>query len=161
MNIIYKIYSNQGSGGPIDYSTAIASTSSLSYVFGPLAPSSSTSFAVRAYDTATQLEEANTEGRVRLDLDASGADVSGRPGPVHALTLGSTAAGGCLVSWAYAPGSSEQAPARSLGESAPRPASLEQSAPEPAAAGGTRPSARRCCPSAPSTDSRRYAGSPP
>ena len=72
MAISYNIYANDGMGGDVDYSTPIATTSDLTYATGPLATPSDNTFAVRAFDTASCIEEANTDARVRIILDASG-----------------------------------------------------------------------------------------
>jgi hypothetical protein len=101
MAIVYNIYANDGGGGPVNYTTPIATTSSLSYVTGMLHAGSDTTFAVRAEDTASNLEEANTDTCVRVALDANGNDIGGRPNAPHALALSTAAGGGCLVSWAY------------------------------------------------------------
>ena len=100
-NFIYNIYSNGGTGGPVDYSTPIATTASLSYVTGTLAAPSDNTFAVRCLDPSTNLEEANTDARVRIVIDANGLDVSSRPNPPDALVVRPTANGGCKVSWSY------------------------------------------------------------
>jgi hypothetical protein len=101
MAIVYNIYANGGAGGPVNFTTPIATTTSLSYVTGMLPAGSDTTFAVRAKDTASNLEEANTDACVRVALDANGNDIGGRPNPPHALLLSTAAGGGCLVSWAY------------------------------------------------------------
>jgi hypothetical protein len=103
MAIVYRVYTNGRAGGPVDYSTPIASTSSLSYSAGPLSPSSDTTFAIRAFDTTTGIEESNSDAQVRLILDENGVDVSARPNPAHALSLSRASGGACRVSWAYAP----------------------------------------------------------
>jgi hypothetical protein len=101
MAIVYNIYANDGAGGPVNYATPIATTTSLSYVTGVLPAGSDTTFAVRAEDTASNLEEANTDAQVRVILDTNGNDIGGQPNPPHALALSTAAGGGCLVSWAY------------------------------------------------------------
>jgi hypothetical protein len=101
--VIYNVYSNDGAGGPVDYTRPIASTSNLSFVVGPLAPASDNRFAVRAFDPSTNLEEANTEACVRIVIDPNGSDITARPNSPHALIVRSTAGGGCRVVWAYSP----------------------------------------------------------
>jgi hypothetical protein len=103
MAIAYRIYSNGGTGGPVDYSAPVASATGPGYVSAPLPVSSDTTFAVRAFDPGTGLEEANTEAQVRVVLDGQGADVSGRPNPPHAVGLAPAPGGGCRVNWAYRP----------------------------------------------------------
>jgi hypothetical protein len=103
MAIVYNIYANNGAGGPVNYSKPIATTSSLSYAPGALTPSSDTTFAVRALDTVSNLEEANTDARVRIVLDGSGNDLSGVPNSPQSVVLSALAAGACQVTWAYVP----------------------------------------------------------
>ncbi len=103
MAIVYRIYSNRGSGGPVDYSAPIASTNSLTWVTGPVGPSADTTFVVRAFDPVTGLEESNTEARLRVAFGPDGTDITGRPNPPHALSVSPTIGGGCRVAWAYAP----------------------------------------------------------
>jgi hypothetical protein len=101
MAISYNIYANDGQGGDIDYATPIATTPNLSYPTGTLATPSDSSFAVRAFDTISGIEEANTDARVRIVLDANGNDVTARPNPVVGLSASSTAGATCWVSWGY------------------------------------------------------------
>ncbi|WP_435021264.1 hypothetical protein TA3x_002282 [Tundrisphaera sp. TA3] len=103
MPIAYHIYRNDGRGGDVDYSTPIATTGGLTFECGPLAAPGDTTFAVRAFDTATGLEEANTDARVRIVLDASGHDVTNRPGRVVGLSARPIRGGSCRVAWGYIP----------------------------------------------------------
>lgn len=110
MAITYRIYSNGGAGGPVDYSAPVASTNGLTWVAGSVGPSSDTTFAVRAFDPGLGLEESNTEARVRIVVGPDGADLTGRPNPPHALSMSPVAGGGCRVSWAYAPADPDRTP---------------------------------------------------
>jgi hypothetical protein len=101
MAIVYQIFSNNGAGGPIDYSTAIATVTGTSYTTGSLAASGDYRYAVRAMDTATGLAEANTQAVVRIVLDASGNDIGPVPNAPLAVTARPTPGGGCLVTWSY------------------------------------------------------------
>ena len=101
MAIAYNVYSNDGAGGPVNYSTPIATTTALTYVTTALMAGSNTTFAVRAFDASTNLEEANIDASATIILDANGNDVSARPNAPHALVLLPTSAGSCLVSWAF------------------------------------------------------------
>jgi len=103
MAISYHIYANDGQGGEIDYSQAIATTSNLTYATGTLAVPGDHRFAVRAFDTVSGIEEANTDARVRLVLDASGNDITTRPNGVVGLSVTPTPGGTCWVRWGYVP----------------------------------------------------------
>ena len=110
MSILYRIYANNGTGGPVDFSTPVGSTATLSFGVGPLAAPGDYRFAVRAFDTATGIEEANTQVYVDLRLDPSGLVLRARPNPVHALIARPTAAGGCRIDWAYSPAGQAASP---------------------------------------------------
>ncbi len=101
MAIVYQVFSNDGAGGPIDYSTVVATASSTSYTTGALAPSGHYRFAVRAMDTATGLAEANTQASVQIVLDTAGNDVGHVPNAPFAVTARATSGGGCQVAWTY------------------------------------------------------------
>jgi hypothetical protein len=101
MAISYNIYANDGMGGNVNYLAPIATTSDLTYAVGVLVMPSDNTFAVRAFDTVSGIEEANTDARVRIILDASGNDVTNRPNAVVGLSAQPTAGGTCWVSWGY------------------------------------------------------------
>ena len=79
LGLIYKIYSNAGLGGPIDYNSPIAETSGLEWTSEPLAVGSSFRFGVRAYDPAWGLQEENLDASASLNLDHAGRDVTHVP----------------------------------------------------------------------------------
>src|SRR5690349_11807576 len=110
MTIQYRIYSNNNAGGPVDYSAPVATVSGLTWDTPALPLSSDTTYAVRAYDTASGLEDANVDARVRIVIDASGADVSARPNPPSHLTAEPRAGGKVMVTWQYNPGGQGAAP---------------------------------------------------
>ena len=101
MAISYNVYANDGAGGAVNYGTPIATTAALTHTTAPLAASSDSTFAVRAFDATSGIEEANTEALVRIVLDAAGNDVSARPNGVLGLSATPTAAGSCWVAWGY------------------------------------------------------------
>jgi hypothetical protein len=101
MPIVYQIYSNGGSGGPVNYSSPIATVTGTSYSTGPLSVSSAYRFAVRTMDTTTVLLEANTQANVCVRLDASGNDIGQVPNVPFAPVARATSGGGCLVAWSY------------------------------------------------------------
>ena len=117
MAISYHVYRNDGQGGAIDYSTAIATVSAASaapqgsFSPGPLVAPSDNLFAVRAFDDVTGVEEANT-ARIQVLIDADGNDVSSRPNPVVGLAVRWTIGEVALISWGYSPAGQGGAPTR-------------------------------------------------
>jgi hypothetical protein len=101
MAIVYQVFSNGGSGGPVDYSTVVATVSGTTYTTGALTASGDYRLAVRAMDTATGLAEANTQATVRIVLDSAGDEIGPIPNAPFALTVRATAGGRCLVAWSY------------------------------------------------------------
>jgi hypothetical protein len=103
MNIVYRVYANDGQGGLIDYSTPIATTPGLTCTTPALALASNNVFAVRAFDSDVGIEEANTMARVRIIIDSNGQDVSSQPNAPHALSVRPLASGTCRATWGYIP----------------------------------------------------------
>src|SRR6516225_12308007 len=101
MAILYRIYGNNGTGGPVDFSSPIATVQELSYATGPLNASGDYTFLVRAYDPGTGFEDGNTEARVRVSIGPDGSDMSGVPGPPTALSFIPLGGGGAGLSWVY------------------------------------------------------------
>lgn len=99
----YHIYANDGNGGPVDYTTAVATVDGLTYSPAALGAPSDNTFAVRASDTDSGLEETNTDVRVRIVIDGAGADISGLPNPPVHLAAHAAAGGAASVDWAYSP----------------------------------------------------------
>jgi len=97
----YHIYSNTGIADPINYASAIATTSLLTWTSSALTYPGTWSFGVRAFDPVSGLEEENLDAAVTIILDASGVDISQRPKPPLALRAFPTAGGGIRVEWAY------------------------------------------------------------
>jgi len=63
----YRIYKNDGAGGPIDYGTVVATvTSGTTYDTAPIATGSDVRFAVRAFDSLSTQEEKNVDAFVRI-----------------------------------------------------------------------------------------------
>lgn len=102
-SLVYRVYSNGGTGGPVDYSVPIATTSDLTIDLGPLGAPGRHSFGVRVLDPSTGLEEMNTDVSTTIILDDTGSDVTGRPEAPRLVTVSATSGGGCRVSWAYPP----------------------------------------------------------
>jgi hypothetical protein len=101
MAISYNIYVNDGQGGVVTYDSPVSMTEELTWTSGTLEFPSDTTFGVRAFDTVSGIEEANTDARVRIVLDSSGNDVTSQPNGVLGLSATATAGGTCWVSWGY------------------------------------------------------------
>lgn len=96
----YHVYSNDGAGGAIDYATPIATVTTPGYLTGPLTPGT-WSFAVRAFDTVSGLEERNADAVVDVAVSAGLADISAVPFAPRAVTATVSGSGTVRVSWAY------------------------------------------------------------
>jgi hypothetical protein len=112
MAISYNVYANDGLGGAVNYATPISTTTGLTYSAGTLAIPSDNTFAVRSFDSGSGIEEANTDARVRIVIDASGNDVTTQPNPVIGLRATPTAGGTCWVAWGYDSAGQGGAPAQ-------------------------------------------------
>ena len=100
MAIIYRIYSNSGLGDPINYSSPISEVSTLTFTTDTLVAPGDYLFGVRTVDTSTNLEEANTNVRVRLILDAAGNNITQQPSSPFAIHVRLTALG-ARISWCH------------------------------------------------------------
>ena len=103
MSTSYHVYQNDGAGGAVDYTTIVATTASLTYNVGPLNIPSDWTFAVRAFDTVSLLEEKNVDARVRIQVNAAGVDVSSLPNAPTALRVTPGKSGTATVIWLYSP----------------------------------------------------------
>jgi hypothetical protein len=101
MAISYNIYANDGQGGDVNYNTPIATTPRLTYAIPTIGFPSDTTFGVRAFDTISEIEEANTDARVRIIVDSSGNNVTAQPNAVVGLSVKAMANGTCWVAWGY------------------------------------------------------------
>lgn len=106
----YRIYKNDGAGGPVDYSTVVATVSTLTYTASALPLNSDTTFAVRTYDTVTGFTDLNTDVTVRIIVDGSGNDVTNRPAAPVAITARAIAGAAIRVEWLYPSNASNTAP---------------------------------------------------
>ena len=105
MSLEYRIYSNGGTGGPVDLSTIVATVSALTWSSGTITPPADLTYLVRAYDTASGLEDPNGDARARVVLNAAGVDISALPAAPVGLSASPRAGGTARVSWRYSPGS--------------------------------------------------------
>lgn len=96
----YHVYSNGGSGGPINYGSPIATVTTPGYLTSALT-AGDWSFAVRAFDTVSGLEEQNTDAVVDVAVDASLADLTNVPEPPRALSVLVAGSGTLRVAWTH------------------------------------------------------------
>jgi hypothetical protein len=102
VTVRYRVYGAAAPDGPVDDAAPIADVAGLSWATPPLAAGANP-FLVRAYDDATGLEEQGVGARVDILIDAAGADLTARPGPVAGLAARPTGPGTCRIEWAYPP----------------------------------------------------------
>lgn len=100
----YRIYGNGGSGGPVDYTTPLATVSALTWTSPTLSSPSDWTFAVRARDSASGLEEENVDARARVVIDSGGIDRSNAPAAPQAISATPEAGGMVRVRWAHVRG---------------------------------------------------------
>jgi hypothetical protein len=105
MSVSYRIYGNTGIGDAVDYTTVIDTVSTLTWSSSILAASSDWTFAVRAFDTVSTLEESNVDARTRVIVDSTDTlDLSGRPLAPTGLTATIVANGallGAKLTWHF------------------------------------------------------------
>lgn len=96
--IQYHIYGNVVPNGPIDYTTPMATTASLSSTSGPLA-SGIHQRIVRPFDTVTGYEDQNADARITIIIDAFGNDITNLPAAPVGLTVVQQAGGATRFHW--------------------------------------------------------------
>jgi hypothetical protein len=101
MAIEYHVYANDGAGGAVNYASPVAVVSSPSYVTTALATPSDNTFAIRAFDDVTGLEEGNTDATVRIVVGPTGIDQTAVPNSPLQLSARATSGGGCRVEFVY------------------------------------------------------------
>lgn len=99
--IQYHVYANAGDGGPVGYTTPIATTAGLSYATGGLPNTGLWRFGVRAFETATGKEERNLD-YAEVSIDASWEDITAMPAAPSNLRLIALPSGNLRVIWGYA-----------------------------------------------------------
>jgi len=100
VGLFYRIYAGNTSGGPVDYTTVLASTVATSWTSAALAPGTSQRFAVRVYDPATGYDDGNVDAVITITLDSSGCDISSLPNAPTALTASPGPSGTLVLRWA-------------------------------------------------------------
>jgi len=100
--ILYRVYANDGQGGPIDYSSPVAEVSEPAWTSAPLAAPGSYRFGVRARDARSGLEESNIDAAAPLVLDAEARDATRTPPAPIGLRAVPLAGGRARLEWASA-----------------------------------------------------------
>lgn len=110
MAVQYRLYRNNGAGGPVDYSTVVNTSSTPTFNTPALALNSDNLFAVRARETTTSLEEENIDQVVRIVVDGAGNNVTARPNAPTGVSAVRKGSGGVRVAWGYSPAGEGGAP---------------------------------------------------
>lgn len=106
----YHVYANAGDGGPIDYSTPVATVDGLEWTPPPLSAPGEWRFGVRAFGSGSLLEEENIDAAVLIIVDEDGVDITNRPAPPFGLRLRDEAGGRVIAEWTHPGGTRENAP---------------------------------------------------
>ena len=104
MTLEYHVYVNDAAGGPVNLTAPVATVSALTWSSAAITPPADLTYLVRAYDTASGLEDPNGDARVRVVLDAAGDNITGLPNPPAGLSAVPRAGGTARVCWRYNPG---------------------------------------------------------
>lgn len=110
--IFYKIYCNDGQGGPIDYSSAIAQVPDLQWTSDVLPAGASLRFGVRSHDARSGLQEENLDASIALKLDDQGRDTTLAPLPPIGLRAIDLGGGRARIEWAVVGSPASRAPTR-------------------------------------------------
>ena len=101
MPVGYRVYRSDFSGGGVDYTTPIADILTPGWVTPALPVNADVTYAVRAHDTASGLEESNTSARVRVLTGPAGEDYSTQPAAPQNLVATPLAPGVIGLTWRY------------------------------------------------------------
>jgi hypothetical protein len=110
MAIVYRIYFNGGTGGPVNRTTPVATPSGLTWDSFPLASPSDNTFAIEVLDTVTGLQSQTGDAWVRVRIGDQGADVTLWPAAPVGLSVAPRAGGTAVVAWTAPPGGAGGAP---------------------------------------------------
>lgn len=111
MAIQYRIYKSPDAGGPVDYSSVVATvTSGTTWATSPIPTGSDVTYAVRAFDTVTGLEERNVTATFRQRTGGSGQDLSAVPNAALAVAGVATGTTSAQVAWVFEPGAGTTPP---------------------------------------------------
>lgn len=100
VTVLYTVYGNDGAASPIDYGTALATTSGHTWST-TISVSGVKRLAVRAKWQGTSLEEQNLDAFVEVLIDGSLADVTATPAAPVGLVATSRTGGFAFAEWSY------------------------------------------------------------
>ena len=106
----YRIFANDYAGGPVDYSTPVATVSGSPWTTPAIPVGSDVTFAVRTYDSTSGLDDGSVDAAVRIVTNGSGADVTNVPAMPSSITATPRAGGQCRVDWVFVRGVSPAEP---------------------------------------------------
>jgi len=95
----YVIFSNEGDGGPVNYSESVGFTTATSWSTSGLSTSSHWRFGVRARNSMHC--EQNTNVITACEIDAAGEEITGRPNAVLGLMAESAEGGHIRLRWSH------------------------------------------------------------
>jgi hypothetical protein len=101
MPIVHDVFRGDDSGGPVDYTAPLGTTSSLSYTPPPIAPGATVRYGVRSRDTGTGLVDRNTDAQALVVVAPDGTDRSAAPAPPVAVRATATKGGTARVEWSW------------------------------------------------------------
>lgn len=104
MSTQYRIFSNDFAGGPVDYSTPLATVSGSPYSTAAIPTGSDVTFAIRTYDSVSGLDDGNVDAVVRIVTNGSGADKTAVPAMPSTISATARAGGECRVDWVFVRG---------------------------------------------------------
>jgi hypothetical protein len=97
----YRIYSGDSTGGPVDYTTILATTLANTWTSPALSAGTSQRFAVRAFDPLTGLDDGNLDATVTVSLDETSNDVTSTPLGPMTLAASPGPGGSATASWSF------------------------------------------------------------
>jgi|GEM_PF-2831436 len=106
----YHVYANEGDGGPIDYSTPVATIDGLEWTPPPLTFPGAHRFGVRAFGSLSGLEERNVDAAVFIILEDAGKDITNRPAAPFGLRVRCESGGVVVTEWSHPGGARENRP---------------------------------------------------
>ncbi len=100
MSLVYQIFQGDASGGPVDFTAPVDTTSGLAWTTpAALAPGTVRRYAVRAFDGTR--DDDGTDAQVAVYIDGAGNDVTDTPYAPVTLNARAGPAGTAVVTWGH------------------------------------------------------------